>query len=344
MADPVTTRDPTGDALARRMLSLLERPAVVVAVFACLAVMVAGCGGSKAKPAVTKSAATTTASARFPRPRGRTLQQLAAGVSGSFKVGLATGTYTPGTNRLAFGLIGPGNALVYGPSAVYVARSPGAIAHGPYAAPLDSMVVAPAFRSTTPAGQSGGIREINEADVVLPTPGTWTVLVLSRRSGKLIGGATQVDVASTRPVPARGARPPRVSTDTFASAHGDIASIDTRQPHDDMHRIDFKQVIGKRPVALLFSAPSQCETRVCGPVLDLAVALEKSYGKRIAFIHQEVYRDNDSAKGLRPQARAFGLQSEPWLFTFDRRGRVAAELEGGFGIHAFRAALDAALR
>ena len=48
----------------------------------------------------------------------------------------------------------------------------------------------------------------------------------------------------------------------------------------------------------------------------------------MAFIHQEVYVDNDAAKGLRPQLEAFDLRSEPWLFTFDKEGRVAARLEG----------------
>lgn len=40
---------------------------------------------------------------------------------------------------------------------------------------------------------------------------------------------------------------------------------------------------------------------------------------------------------------AFGLQTEPWLFTFDARGRVAARLEGSFGTRAFEEAIKAAL-
>jgi hypothetical protein len=64
----------------------------------------------------------------------------------------------------------------------------------------------------------------------------------------------------------------------------------------------------------------------------------------MTFIHNEIYVDNDPNKGLRPQLRAFGLETEPWLFTFDRRGRVAARLEGTFGIRAFRQAVRAALR
>ena len=77
---------------------------------------------------------------------------------------------------------------------------------------------------------------------------------------------------------------------------------------------------------------------------DLELQLEHTYGDRMTFIHQEVYAGNDVSKGLRPQLTAFHLETEPWLFTFDRRGRVAARLEGAFGINAFRKAVEAALR
>jgi hypothetical protein len=45
-----------------------------------------------------------------------------------------------------------------------------------------------------------------------------------------------------------------------------------------------------------------------------------------------------------PPLRAYGLPSEPWLFTIDRRGRVAARLEGSFGIGELRQAIERALR
>jgi hypothetical protein len=63
----------------------------------------------------------------------------------------------------------------------------------------------------------------------------------------------------------------------------------------------------------------------------------------MAFIHQEVYNDNKVNKGLRPQLLAFHLQTEPWFFTFDRSGRVAARLEGSFGLHAMAQAIEASL-
>jgi hypothetical protein len=79
-------------------------------------------------------------------------------------------------------------------------------------------------------------------------------------------------------------------------------------------------------------------------VTDIVVSLESQYRNRLAFIHEEVYVDNQPSKGLRPQMKAFGLQTEPWLFTVNRRGLIAARLEGAFGVNAVRSALEAALR
>ena len=99
----------------------------------------------------------------------------------------------------------------------------------------------------------------------------------------------------------------------------------------------------RQPVALLFATPQLCQSRVCGPVVDIALQLKQRYGDQIDFIHQEVYVDNDPNKGLRPPLRAFALPTEPWLFTFDSQGRVAARLEGSFGLRAFEDALKAAI-
>jgi hypothetical protein len=111
-----------------------------------------------------------------------------------------------------------------------------------------------------------------------------------------------------------------------------------------MHSVSFNQVLAKQPVALLFSTPQLCTSRVCGPVTDIAVQLQQTFGNRIRFIHQEVYVDNDPSKGLRPQLNAFHLRTEPWLFTINRRGVIAARLEGAFGVNAMTKALEAALR
>jgi hypothetical protein len=98
-----------------------------------------------------------------------------------------------------------------------------------------------------------------------------------------------------------------------------------------MHDVDFADVLGKKPVMLIFATPQLCQSRVCGPVVDLAEQVKaNSSNSDVAFIHMEVFRDNRIDKGIRPQMAAFHLQTEPWVFTFNKEGKVAARLEGAF--------------
>jgi len=110
-----------------------------------------------------------------------------------------------------------------------------------------------------------------------------------------------------------------------------------------MHDADFADVIGRKPVALLIATPALCASRVCGPVVDIAAQLKASYGDRVQFIHEEVYVGNDPSNGLREPLRRLNLRTEPWLFVFDRSGRVTARLEGSFGFAAFERAIKSAL-
>lgn len=338
----------------------MPRPPIPTALLAlacaAAAIPAAGCGGSgtggggasspnasppPASPDVVAASHPTRAD--FPATRGRTLRQLANSLyGGGPEVALATTDYTPGRNRVAFGLIEHDGTLIYGNTAVYVARDEHGKAVGPFLAPADSLQVRPAFRSETAAGDD--VQAVYHADVNLPGPGRWLLLTVTRSGEELLGGAATVTVRRSSPVPAVGEAAPRVHTPTTASVGGDVAKIDTRVPPDRLHDVDLADVLGRRPVALLFATPALCRSRVCGPVADEAVQLSTAYGDRVAFIHNEVYVDNDPSKGLRPQLRAYGLTSEPWLFVIGRDGRVAARLEGAFGIDEFRAALERALR
>jgi hypothetical protein len=281
--------------------------------------------------------------AGFPAVRGRTLRQLADSLyGGGPQVAMATTDYTPGRNRVAFGLIEHDGTLIYGTTAVYVARGERAKAIGPFLAPADSLQVRPAFRSETSAGDED-VTGVYHADVRLPGSGRWLLLTVTRSGEELLGGAAAVVVRRRSPIPGVGDPAPRIHTPTLASVGGDVAKIDTRVPPSRLHDVDFFDVVGRRPVTLLFATPALCRSRVCGPVADEAVQLQTAYGDRMAFIHNEVYVDNDPSKGLRPQLRAFGLTSEPWLFVIDAHGRVAARLEGAFGIDEVRAAIERGL-
>jgi len=122
-----------------------------------------------------------------------------------------------------------------------------------------------------------------------------------------------------------------------------VKAIDTRVPPGTMHDASFADVLGQKPTVLLFATPQLCQSRVCGPVVDVAEQLKRTYGDRVQFIHQEVFVDNTVDKGLRPPLRAFALRTEPWLFAVDARGRIATRLEGSFGFDAMERAIKSAL-
>ena len=107
-----------------------------------------------------------------------------------------------------------------------------------------------------------------------------------------------------------------------------------------MAEADFADVLGKKPIVLLFATPQFCESRVCGPVVDVAAQVQRDYGDEVEFIHMEIYNDNDPSKGIRPQVRAFRLPSEPWLFVMDRQGKITTALEGAFGVDELTAAVE----
>ncbi len=324
--------------------------------------LVAGCGSSShsSSPAASASATSSSSSSSagaaagtvdqlaaaehprgslFPAPAGRTLQQMAGTVKAGAMLGAATGSFTPGIRRFAFALNTSEGGFVYAPTALYVARRAGAPAQGPFLAPADPLGVALAFRSKQNMGP-GGIKAIYAADLSLPAAGTYLVLALTRGPGGLSGATGEIAVAAHSPIPDVGQRPPAITTATT----GSIPQLTTRIPPESMHGVSFRDVVGRRPIALLISTPQLCTSRICGPVTDIAVSLQQRFGSQVAFIHQEVYVDNQPSKGLRPQMKAFGLQTEPWLFTINRQGRIAARLEGSFGVNAFTAALQAALR
>ena len=328
--------------------------AVIAAVLA-----VAGCGGGESGgddgtanlPASgglreKVQGASAPAASDFPAVDGRSLQEVADSMQGGPELGLAGQTFTVGDNRLAFGVIDAEGQFIYGKTAVYVARTPDAKAQGPYPAPADVLVTDPPFRSRQAASEGDLFAAVYGADVRFAKPGRWSVLTVTQAGGGMLAAPSQVKVVpdGKDPIPAVGEPAPKVQTDTVASAKGDEESIDTRIPTaPELHEESFADVVGKKPVALLFATPQLCQSRVCGPVTDIALQMKAKYGDRMTFIHQEVYADNDPNKGLRKPLQEFQLRSEPWLFVVGAAGKVTARLEGSFGLKAFESAIETAL-
>ena len=327
-----------------------------------LALALAGCGGddggseAPAEDAVTQvpsglqeqvRAAQDPQPSEFPAADGKSLQELADGIGGGPEMGLAGSVFRAGeTNRLAFGVIDDTAGFVYGKTALYFARTPTAKAQGPFPAPADVLVTDPPFRSEQAATEADPFAAVYAAEVDLPAkPGKYAVMAVTLIDGKPVAAPGQIKVIAPEEdaIPAVGDPAPKAETDTVASAGGDVEAIDTRRPTSDLHEESFADVVGTKPVALLFATPQLCQSRVCGPVVDIALQLKQQYGDEMDFIHQEVYTDNDPNMGIRKPLQDFGLKSEPWLFVVGKDGKVTARLEGSFGLNAFEQALQTAL-
>ena len=173
-------------------------------------------------------------------------------------------------------------------------------------APADVLLTDKRYRSKQAATTADPFVAVYGADVKFAKKGQYSVLATTKKpDGTLTGATGQVNVSTKEadPIPGvgeQGAEGPHGHARDAPRAT--CSKIDTRVPPSDMHDVDFADVVGKKPVALLFSTPQLCQSRVCGPVTDMELQMKSKYGDQMDFIHQEVYVDNDINKGLRAAA------------------------------------------
>lgn len=322
------------------------RPALrtlLIAVPVALALLVGGCGGSSDS---TSAAAPDAGS--FPDPAGKTLEQIAQEGTQSDNAVAPTGSvFTSGKNRYGFGVFSVnGDQIDDADVALYISK-PGKPALGPFPAAVASLATPGAYESATTSSDPDAATAVYTTEIDFPSKGKWQILAMIRQDdGSLAYSAVPpAAVGVPNNIPDVGDPVPKIHTPTADDVGGDLTKIDTRNPPDDMHDIDFADVVGKEPVALLFATPALCQSRVCGPVVDILEEVKNERPDDAAYIHMEIYNDNqpDANKpnnNARPQVTAFGLQSEPWLFVIDSDGKVSTRIEGAFSADELDAALD----
>ena len=128
-----------------------------------------------------------------------------------------------------------------------------------------------------------------------------------------------LEVGTKNGPPDVGDRAIRMDTLTGDDVGGKLEEISTRiPPAREMLDTNFADVLGKQPVVLLFATPALCQSRTCGPVVDIAEQVRAQNGKGVTFIQQEIFQDNDPGKprapaGLEvaPADRAVGVRHRP---------------------------------
>lgn len=309
----------------------------------------AGCGSSGDSDMASTPAPEPAKPQDFPSAKGKTLRELLASVEAPGPVIAASvSQFKPGENRFGFALFDRARAqIAAAPVALYVAPVGGGRVHGPITARFERMDVKPQFQSQTVEDDRDAANSLYVADLDLPKPGRYELLGLARLDGRVVaatpaGGA--LTVSKKGPVPDVGDKAPVVHTDTVTSANGNLESIDTRRPASTMHDVDFADVAGRKPTVLLFATAALCQSRICGPVIDVTEQVKAERGDDVAFVHQEIYVDNQIDKGQRPSVAAYGLPTEPWAFIVGADGRVVERFEGAFSADELNAAIDEAVR
>lgn len=314
-------------------------PFLAAVLLVLVALLASGCGdseddGGDAPPPPARAE-------DFPDPAGKTIAEIREGLGPGPVLSPSVSLLEPGPNRLAFGLFDRARKqIVDAPAAIYLAPLEGGPVRGPFTARYESLEVKPQFQSEGVKADPDSATSIYVAEVKLPKPGDYEVLGVVQLDDNL-AAAERVAVRVVRdgPVPEPGEPAISVETPTKADVGGNVAQIDTRVPPGSMHDADLSEVLGQKPVMLIFATPALCQSRVCGPVVDIAEQVKAGYDGDAEFIHMEIYNDNELDKGFREQVIKWKLPTEPWVFTIDRAGKVAARLEGAFSARELEQAL-----
>jgi hypothetical protein len=343
----------------------------------------AGCGGDDGpesggkRPAPPAQSTPASPKSAFPATEDRTLRQILQSADGpaELKVQPQAMVFNIGSNRYPFGVFEKSSAQREGAEvddaevAIYYSKVPsvkgkrskpgvkGAAAKaagkaldqpaiGPFPAKIETLATEPQYEAKSTAADSNAARVVYSVQIPLPEKGQWRLAALIKEDGELRATPplTGANAGEFNAVPRVGSQAPVIHTPTAQDVGGAASKITTRIPPDTQNEVDYADVLGKEPILLLFATPKFCQSRVCGPVVDVAEQAKAKFGKQARFIHMEIYNDTDpSDLTVLPQVRAFHLPSEPWLFAIDSEGVVKAAIEGGFGTELMDEAVEKAV-
>ena len=245
-----------------------------------------------------------------------------------------TADFAPGRLRFSFLVVGGQGQVVTRPKArIWLARG------------LDRKP----FLETTASSEPIGIESSEEADASaifvtyldVPEPGKYWLLA-EPIGGRKIQALGNVVVAKRSKAPNVGDPVIPSKTPTIASTGGDLAALSTQKPPDqELLRVSVAEALAARaPFVVTFATPQFCTTRTCGPVVDVVGVVRKAFAETpIRFIHVEIFKDNDPAKGTNRWVKEWKLPSEPFTFLVGADGLVKDRFEGTFSVRELTAAV-----
>ncbi len=246
-----------------------------------------------------------------------------------------TSDYQAGVpNRVSFLVVDKQSQLIERPTAhVWIARG---LKQKPFAettATLEPVGV--------PGGAKADAQNIYVTTIDTTAPGKYWILA-KPVGGKSIGALGNVVVRKRASAPTVGEKAIPSENPTLKPGV-DPQTVTTAEPPD---RILLQTTVAaamaaKRPFVVSFATPLYCQTKTCGPVVQVVQSVAKDWqGKGVDFIHIEIYKDNDPAKGTNRWVTEWNLPTEPFTFVVDRTGVIRTRLEGAFGARELDAAVQ----
>jgi hypothetical protein len=305
------------------------RPRAVLARGSCIVAILclASCGGSGDEAAPDE----TTPGG------GSTLEELWRAPGDDVAVVPGSSSFEPGRNRVVFLVVDSEGRPVTLPSArVWVS-------HGLDQKPFLE-TTADLERIGVPGGAEVDATHIYVAYVPLAKAGKYWFVAEPEEGRDPVQALGNIVVEKSISAPGVGDRAPISDTPTLASVGGDASKVTTRLPPDlTLVQHSVAETVRERlPFVVTFSTPKFCASRVCGPVVDVVEEVSKRFESDVRFIHVEVYKDNDPAKGYNRWMQDWGLVTEPWTFVVNANGRIASRFEGLVSVHELEAAVHAA--
>jgi hypothetical protein len=278
----------------------------------------AGCGGS---------------SSVQEEPEAPTLEALWRAPGEDVAITPGGADFGPGRVRLTFLVVDGQGAVVARPTArMWISRG---LKEPPYA-----RATARSEKIGVEGSDPAGTEAIYVANLDLPKPGTYWVLAepVGGRKVQAVGTVVVKDATAAPDIgdPAHASKTPTLDT----------ASLDelttSKVPDKELYKSSVADALADGvPFVVTFATPKYCASRTCGPTVDVVSTVRRKHtDSGVRFIHVEIYKDNDPAKGVNQWVSEWKLPSEPWVFLVGPDGKIRDRFEGTVSVRE----LDASVR
>ncbi|MGH9152450.1 MAG: hypothetical protein ACRD03_08655 [Acidimicrobiales bacterium] len=235
---------------------------------------------------------------------------------------------------MAFGAVELNFAYLGAPGEDKAARGPLAPAVTARFLPIAGQRSDPAAPGPRFVHGSEGIGIYAAPDVSFDRRGFWEVTATLTIDGTRHRAPAAFEVLGASPIPAPGDAAPHTDHPIANAAGVDPRSIDSRAgaevpiPDPELHATTVAAALdARRPLMVVVSTPTYCQSRFCGPVTESVSALAERHGDAMAFVHLEVWK-NFEKRELNEAAAEWisppGAEEarEPWVFVVGRDGRI----------------------